>query len=106
MRVGQGPVNQVETQVGIDRAAMAGEADNVVLAHDLGEQLVVSIVSNSPSMYTSFSSRFEFPLAVTPACSGRLNFTRGQFSCGQNLSSAEASAYLAMRRRAQREPRS
>src|SRR5438552_7660883 len=31
------PVDQVETVIGIDSAALAGEADDVVLAHDFGE---------------------------------------------------------------------
>src|SRR6516165_3643234 len=44
------PVGQVETEVGIDTAALAGEADGVVLRMTLGSQFVVSMVSSSPSI--------------------------------------------------------
>jgi hypothetical protein len=46
----------VKLLVGIvDAAAGEIEADLVVLARDLGNQLAVSTISSSPSMNTSFS---------------------------------------------------
>jgi hypothetical protein len=44
------PVKQVQILVGIGPASRPGERDDIVLAHDRGNQLVVSIVSSWPSM--------------------------------------------------------
>jgi len=44
------PVKQVEVLVGVWPATREIEADDVVLAHNLGQQVLVSTVSSSPSM--------------------------------------------------------
>ena len=53
VKVGLGTANIVRIEGGIgivDEVGRKVEADRIVLAHDLGNQLVVSIVSNSPSI--------------------------------------------------------
>src|SRR4051812_11077934 len=50
VQLGTAPVKQVEVLVWVGPASRAGECDDIVLSHDPGNQLVVSMVSSWPSM--------------------------------------------------------